>query len=120
MDRHAQVEAFVPAQAVPPADIGQAGQPAGTPTFGLPRWDRRGVQSCIEPPATVQEVHQVQEARHNSLMVTAPQAIELGARRQRGESRAQVALCRAVERPFAWEAGPLLKEAEGDHRTPAE
>jgi hypothetical protein len=78
------------------------------------------VQGFVGPLATRQEVPQVQEARHEGLVVTAQQAIELAPMGQRGKGRAQVLVGVAVERPFASEAGPLPKEAQGDHLTPAE
>src|SRR5215211_5578843 len=120
MDRHEQVEAFVPAEAVAPADIGPARQPAGAPALGISRRHRRAIQGFIEPVAARQEVHQVQEARDTGPVVTAQPAIELRPLGQGRKGGAQVLLGVAVERPFASEAGPLPKEGQRDHLAAAE
>src|SRR5687767_10045824 len=48
VDGQQQVEAFIPAEPVAPADIGQPRQPAGAPALGIPRGNARAVQSFVE------------------------------------------------------------------------
>src|SRR6266516_8199956 len=119
-DGPAPVEALVPAEAVAPAAIGPARQPAGPTTLGLPRRHRRAVQGFVGPLATRQAVPQGQEARHDGRVVTAPQALQRAPRGPRGKGRAPGLGGVAVERPFASQTGPRPKEAQGDHLTPAE
>jgi hypothetical protein len=44
----------------------------------------------LDNSAAVQEIHQVQEARHDGRMVPAQHAIQLGPMRQPGKGRARV------------------------------
>src|ERR687896_911653 len=89
-DRHEQMEAFVPAQPIAPADIGEPRQPASPSPFGIPCWHRRAVQGFIGCVATVQTADQVPEEGHDGSIVLAQQAVELGAMGQPGKSGAQL------------------------------
>ena len=47
IDRKQQVEAFIPAPAVAPANVSRPGQPTGAPAFGGPGGDTGTVQSFV-------------------------------------------------------------------------
>ena len=47
IDRKQQVEAFMPAPAVAPANVSRPGQPTGAPAFGGPGGDTGTVQSFV-------------------------------------------------------------------------
>src|SRR5215471_20304240 len=45
--RQQQMDAFIPAQALAPADSGQTGQPAGAPPLGIAGWDPGAIEGFI-------------------------------------------------------------------------
>ena len=63
VDRQQQMEPFIPAQAVAPANIRQAGQPARPPALGIPRRDPGAVEGFIGAVLGRQELRRDAEKR---------------------------------------------------------
>ena len=54
IDRNQQVEAFIPTQAVAPANVSLPGQPTSAPAFGEPGGNAGTVQSFAEAELSLQ------------------------------------------------------------------
>ena len=77
IDRKQQVEAFIPAQAVAPANVSLPGQPTGAPAFGRPGGNTGTVQGFIEATRSLQQVHQVAGESRQDPVVAPRQPVEL-------------------------------------------
>ena len=119
-DGHQQREPFIPAQAIAPADIRQAGQPARSAPLGIPRRHPGAVQGFIGPALGCHERHEVQKKGHERRLVLPHLAVELLPRGQRGKGGPQVALGIALKAPFTAKTLPLRKHRQGQHFAPAE
>src|SRR5919199_1674435 len=115
VDRHQQVESFIPAQAVAPADIGQARQPPRAPALGIARREAGAVQRFIRTLLRRQHLHQMQKTRDQRLMLLAYLAVELLPRRQAGEGGAQMTVRIAIKPALAAKALPLAEDGQGHH-----
>ena len=115
IDRKQQVKAFIPAQAVAPANISLSGQPAPAPAFGVPCGNAGTVQGFVEALASLQQPGQVPEESRQGLVAAPGQPVELAAPRQGGESWPQAASGVTVEVPLAAEACPLAEDGQGNH-----
>ena len=88
VDRQQQMEAFIAAQPVAPATIGQARQPPRAPALGISCGDAGAVQRFIRTLLGRQQPHKMQKTRDQRLILLAYLAVELLSRRQRGEGGA--------------------------------
>ena len=77
VDCQEQMEAFIPAQPVAPANSSEAGQPAHATVLGIPRGDARAVEGFVRTPLGRQQRDEVQTTRHQRLIRLAHVAIEL-------------------------------------------
>src|SRR6266567_1497658 len=106
-NRGEQMKAFIPANAVTPADIGLSGQPTGATPFRVSCRNARTVEGFIQAALRLHLLHQIQTERHDRIAKLSLQAIELFAIGQGWECRSQVAQHVAVEGSFAGKLGPL-------------
>src|SRR6266516_3081263 len=115
IDAQQQVEPFIPADAIAPANVGLPGQPAGATAFGITghRWGT--IQDFIETLLGMQKQDQIQPERRDSIPLLAQEPIELAAIRQLRKGRSQMMLCIAIKGPFAGKLDPLAKQRQGDH-----
>src|SRR5262245_4352510 len=120
VDRQKQMEPFIPAQAVAPANIRQAGQPARPTPLGIPGRDPRAVEGFIGAALGRQERHEVQKKGHQCLVLLPHLAVELLPRGQLWKSGPQVTLCIAIKAPLTAKALPLPKHGQGHDFAPAE
>ena len=115
-----QVKAFIPAQAVAPANISLSGQPpelaeGPAPAFRVPYGTPGTVQRLIEAVPSLQQAGQTAEESRQGSVATPGQPVELVAPRQGGESWPQAAGRVTVEVPFAAEGCPLAEDDQGDY-----
>jgi len=117
---HQQMKALIPAEPIAPANICLPSQPASSSTFGITGGHRRAIQRLIGIIRAEQSMRQMQGKGDDCIAVLTLQAIELRTSRQVGKGCPQVTLGIAVEGPFALKVGPLSKERQGHHLTPAQ
>ena len=115
VDGKQQVKAFIPAQAVAPANISLSGQPVGTPAFRVPCGNAGTVQHFVEAVPFLQQAGQTAEESRQGSVAAPGQPVELAAPWQGGESWPQAAGGVTVEVPFAAEACPLAEDDQGDY-----
>src|SRR5215475_268104 len=120
VDRQEHMEAFIPAQPVAPANVGQARQPAGSAALGIPGRDSRAVKGFIGATLGRQELHEGPEKGHQHLMMLPHLAVKLLPSGQLRKGRPEVALRRAVKAALTPKALPLPKDSQGHYLTPAE
>jgi len=116
-DTQQQVKAFIPADAIAPADIRLPGQPASTASFGITGHRRGTIQHFIAALLGMQQVDEGQPECSNLVAMLAHKPIELAAVRQLWKGGAQMMLRVAVKGPFAGKLYPLAKERQRDHLT---
>ena len=76
-NRREQVEAFIPANAVAPADIGLPRQPASATPLGISRRNTRTVQGFIQTLLCLYVLHQAQTEGDDGITIVPLQPIEL-------------------------------------------
>src|SRR5215475_1070650 len=77
VDRQEPMEAFIPAQPVAPANIGQARQPSGPSALGIPEGDPGAVEGFTGTALSGQEPDEMQKKRHEGRVLLADLPIEL-------------------------------------------
>src|SRR5262245_12241216 len=77
VDRQEHMEAFLPAQPVAPANIGQARQPSGSSALGIPSWDPGAIEGFIGTALSSQEPDEMQKKRYEGRVLLADLPIEL-------------------------------------------
>lgn len=120
MHREHQMEAFIPAQPVTPADIRQAGQPACPTAFGIPDRDPGALEGLIGTARRGQAPNEMQKKRHEGCVLLADLPVALlpgGQGRQGGPEMARRV---AVKTPFTAKALPLSKHPQGHHLAAAQ
>src|SRR5579859_3706094 len=117
---HEQMEALVPTEPVAPANIRLPSQPAIPSPFRITSRDGCTIQSLIGIIGVEQSFGQVQPKGDDGIAVAPLQAVELRAGRQARKRWAQMMLGIAVEGSLARKAGPLSKERQSHHLTPAQ
>ena len=119
IDRHGEMEAFIPAEAVPPAAVHEARPPASATTLGIPRRHRGALEGFVEDMAAAPEVYPGEAACDKAGVVSTPQAVDRRAIGPSGKGGAEGWWRIAIARPFAGAAGPLAQEVERDDLTAA-
>src|SRR5215207_2273773 len=118
VDGDEQAKAFVPPQAIGPADVGVASKPSLASALRVPNGHGRGVQSLVAGDASaIWHECQVQGNLLDETHARAHQPIELraGFAGQGGESIVQAPSSVAVEVALAAEAAPPGEDGQGDH-----
>lgn len=113
-NRGEQMKPFIPANAVTPANIGLACQPAAAAPLGIACRNARTVQRFIQAALRLHVLNQEQTERHDDVAIVALQAIELFAIGQGRKGRLQVTLRIAVEGAFTGKL-PLLAKHRQRH-----
>jgi hypothetical protein len=116
-DTQQQMKAFIPAEAIAPADICLPSQPAGATAFGIAGHCRGTIQDFIAALLGLQVVNEKQAERCDRIAMLAQEPIELPASRQCRKRGSQLLLHVAVKGPFTGELHPLPKEGQRDHLT---
>lgn len=114
-DRQQQMKAFIPAEAIAPANIGLSSQPTSAAAFGVASHGRSTIQHFIAALLGMQQGDQRQPEGRDRVSMLAQEPIELATMGQLRKGGAQVLLRVAVESPFAGKLHPLTKECQGDH-----
>ena len=114
------MDAFIPAQPVAPADIGQAGQPAGTPALGIAGRHPGAIEGFIGTALSAQEPDEIQNKCHQGGMLLADLPIVLFPGGQRWKGGPEMALGIAIKAALTAKALPLPAQGQGHHLTPAE
>src|SRR5829696_4150425 len=116
VDGDEQAKAFVPPQAIGPADVGVASKPSLASALRVPNGHGRGVQSLVAGDASaIWHECQVQGNLLDETHARAHQPIELRAIGQGGESIVQAPSSVAVEVALAAEAAPPGEDGQGDN-----
>jgi len=110
--RQQQMDAFIPAQAVAPADIRQTGQPASATTLSIAGRDPGAVEGFISAALGRQEMDEIQKKRDRGGMLPADLPIVLLPRRQLRKGRSEVALRIAVKATLTAKALPLPAQGQ--------
>ena len=118
--RQQQMDAFIPAQAVAPADIRQAGQPARTTALGIAGRHPGAVEGFIGTALSGQELDEMQKKRHQGRVLLAELPIVLLPGGQRRKGGPEMALRIAIKAPLTAKALPLPEQGQGHHLTPAQ
>jgi len=111
------MEAFVPPQAITPANIGLACQPACAPAFGIAGHRRGTIQRFIQAALGLKKLDEIQAKGGDHIALLAHQPIELAAIRQGRKGGSQMQLSIAVKGAFALKLHPLAKQGQGDDFT---
>ncbi len=114
------MKAFVPADAITPANIGLTRQPAQAAPLRITGHGSRAVEHFVGRLLRVQQLHQKQSESRDRIAVRSLQPIELTAIGQPWKRFSQVIRCIAVKRSFARKLHPLSKQGQRDHLTLAE
>ena len=117
IDGNEQVESFVPAETVAPADVSLARQPARTPSLGIPGGHSRTIQSFVGAILCLHHIYQMQEEGNDGLVMVAQQPIKLAPIGQGGKGSKQSMFSVAVETSLTPKAAPLAEDGEGNHLT---
>src|SRR6266567_784195 len=110
-----QMKAFIPPNAIAPADIGLPCQPASATPLRVSRRNARTVQGFIQAVLCLHLLNQVQTEGHDDSTILPLQPIELLAFWQGRKRWSQVAHRIAVEGAFARELRPLAKHGQCHH-----
>ena len=113
IDGNEQVESFVPAETVAPADVSLARQPARTPSLGIPGGHSRTIQSFVGAILCLHHIYQMQEEGNDGLVMVAQQPIKLAPIGQGGKGSKQSMFSVAVETSLTPKAAPLAEDGEG-------
>ena len=113
IDCEPQMDACIPAQPVTPADIRPARQPPRAPALGIARGDAGAVPRFIRTLLGRQQLHQMQQARAQRLMLLASLAVALLPRRQPGEGGAPMPWGIAIKSACTAKAWPRAEDCQG-------
>src|SRR5437867_4133359 len=114
------MQAFIPADAITPANIGDTRQPARTAPFRIARRHTRGIKRFIEASLCMELLAQIQKERDQGLALLAQEPVELGAIGQGRKSSAQMMLRVPIEIALALKMAPLPEDCQRHHFTPCE
>src|SRR5215217_7607037 len=110
-----QAEAFVPSDAVGPADVGISCKPAIPTTLGIQNGHRRAVEGLAKTFAVAHRLCcQIQSHLFDEPYLRTHQPIELGTIGQSGKSTPQLGLGITVEVPLAGEAPPTSEDGQSN------
>jgi hypothetical protein len=115
--RHAQqeVEAFVPAQAITPADICLTRQPAGPASFRIAGDSSGAIEDFVGTSLSLQQLDRKQGESRDRIPVHSLQSSELAAVRQLRKRFLQMPLSIAVKGSFTGKLHPLSKQGQRGH-----
>jgi len=119
-DAQQEMEAFVPAKAITPADIGLTSQPAGAAPFRVACDGGGAIEDFVGTALGLQHLHQKQGESRDRIAVRSLQPIELAAVGQLRKRFWQVPPGIAVKRSFTGKLHPLSKQCQRDHLTSAQ
>src|SRR6266446_327957 len=119
-DAQQKVEAFVPPDAITPADICLTRQPAQAAPLRITGHHSHAVQDFIGRLLPVQKLHQEQRKGGDRISIGSLQSIELAPMGQLRERFSQMMLRIAIKRSFAGKLHPLPKQGQRDHLTSAQ
>lgn len=119
-DAQQQMEPFVPADAITPADIRLTRQPALAASLRIASHRSRAVEHLIGSLLRLQKLHRKQGKGGDRISLASQQPIELAAIRQLRKRFLQVMLCIAIKCSFTGKLHPLAKQCQRDHLTSAE
>jgi hypothetical protein len=120
VDRQEHMEAFIPAQPVAPAHIGQSRQPAGSSALGIPGGDPGAIEGFIGTALGGQEPDEIPQKRHQGRVVLADLPIELFSGGQRWTGGPEMALGIAVKAALPATGLPRPEQGQGHHLAPAQ
>src|SRR5260221_637412 len=114
------MEAFVPADAITPANIRLTRQPAQATPLRITGHGSRAIEHFIGRALRLQKLHQEQCKGRDRISVFSLQPIELAAIWQLRKRFSQVMVRIAVKGSFALKLHPLSKQGQRDHLTSAQ
>src|SRR5215210_5682458 len=107
-------EALVPPYGVGPTDVGLPGEPAVTPTLGVPDGHRRTIECLVGMSLTLQHLPQLQGDLLDVLGIQSQETVELGTVWESRECPSEMGLGVAVEVSFVVVRRPPREDGEGD------
>jgi hypothetical protein len=111
-DTQQEMKALIPPNAIAPADISLACQPAQATPFGITSHGSSAVEDFVVRLLRVQDLNQIQGEGRDLIAMAALLPIELAPIGQMRKCLTQVVLRVAVKRSFAWELHPLAKQGQ--------
>src|SRR6266478_4297813 len=110
-----QMEAFVPANASAPANVGLTRKPSYTTSLGITRHGSRTIEHLIGTALGLHELHQVQSKGRDGITMRTHELVELSAIRQIWKGCPQMMLRIPIKGAFAGKLHPLPKQGQGNH-----
>ncbi len=119
-DAQQEMEAFVPAKAITPADICLTSQPAGAAPFRIACDCGGAIEDFVATSLGLQLLDQKQGESRDHITMGSLQSIELAAIRQLRKHFWQVMLGIPIKCSFTGKMHPLSKQCQRDHLTSAQ
>jgi hypothetical protein len=115
-----QMDAFIPAQAVAPANIGQPRQPARATTLGIPGRDPGAIEGFIGTALGRQGPDKMQKKGDQGGVLPTDLPIVLLPRGQRRKGGPEMTLGIAIKASLTTKTLPLPEQGQGDDLTPTQ
>jgi hypothetical protein len=113
-DTQQQMKAFIPAEAITPANISLTCQPSQAASLGITGDSGCTIQRLIGALLAIHELNQMQAKGRDCVTMLPHESVELRAMRQLWKGCSQMLLGIAVKGSFAGKLGPLSKHSQCD------